>query len=324
MYNEISVSKKLTSSNFYNYLLKNVMFMKRYHTSENPIVLDFSETQKIEPLVIPNLLCLGKLIMGESGTKMVIRIPETIEGGKLRFYMDQVGFARLADNKIFEYESSPYNGMEGKPIDPLCGSLYFSEKLTRNEIINAINGFVTPFSEQYLQNYLEYSEDDDDYINKVDHFLYEIVDNCRIHGESGAFLTIHARYSDRQIYISISDLGKGFFESWNNRVKSDSDKKTEELLLQGNSPTNEFEAILCGVYKRIHSKVYGLYNITRQTLELNGKVRIHSNNTQVVFTPKILSPLLSNSLLRHDDFLRWNKNEQLEFEGVHIEMEIPF
>lgn len=323
MRNIISVSRYLTSFDFYGRLLKQADHLRRYHRSDNPIIFDFSETNKIEPLVVPNLLCLGKVIMGESGSKAVLRIPETLRAGRLKFYMDQVGFSDLAYNKIFAFENSPYNGMEGKAIDPLCGSLQFSKELSRDEIINEILGYVAPFSREYLDEFVEYLEGED-YVNKVDHFLYEIADNCRIHGESDSFLTIHARYSDRRVYVAVSDTGKGFLESWNNREKSDEDKGTEGFVLKDAAPADEKESILCGVYKRKDSRIYGLYNIIRQTLELNGTLRVHSNNTQIVFTPRMLESLKAGHLLNDETFLKWNVRQTAEFEGTHIEMEIPF
>ena len=161
MNNIINVSSHLTSAVFYNVLLNRINFFKRYHRNSNPIILDFFETKKIEPLVIPNLLCIGESILRETGTKMVIRIPETLQAGKLKFYMKEIGFIKYANNAIYAFESSPYNGMEGKTIDPLCGSMHFEADLTRGQIRNGINGYVAPFTNEYLKQYIEYSEEDE-------------------------------------------------------------------------------------------------------------------------------------------------------------------
>lgn len=326
MNNIIEIPRYLTSSEFYNSILKKINMMINYHRSNNPIILDFSETVKVEPLVIPNLLCLGRMVMGESGTHMVIRIPETLQAEKLKCYLYEIGFFDLAQNNIFNFESNPLTGIRGKSIDPLCGTLFFDKSLSRNDIINAISGYVAPFSEQYLENYNVYSEKDESYVNKVDHFLYEIIDNCRVHGNSDSILTLHARYSDRKIYVAISDIGGGFFNSWfNQSVEEDNDNRdVENFLLNGRKPKSELETILCGVYKRRKSKIYGLYNIIVQTLELDGKIRVHSNNTQVLFTPRLHGAIVDGKILQNDSFYQWNVKEHLEFRGVHIEMEIPF
>lgn len=324
MANVISISRYLTSADFYDTLLKQVFFWKRYHKNDDPIILDFSETKKIEPLAISNLLCLGKNIVRETGTRMVIRIPETIQAGKLKFYLNEIGFTELAINEIYNFENSPYNGLDGTRIDPLCGCLHFSGSLTKSEIINGINGYVAPFTNEYLKSYIEYSPEEEIYVNKIDHFLYELIDNCRRHGESDSFMTIHARYSDRRIYIAVSDLGIGFLKSWNKREKDEADINTENYVLKGNAPQNELEAIICGIYKRKESKIYGIYNIIVQTLELKGKIRIHSNDIQIVFTPR-LSEFISNpKTLMNETFFEYNVKKNIQFKGVHIEMEIPF
>lgn len=313
MTNVINVSKFLTSAEFYDTLLRQVYYMKQFHRNSNPVILDFSETKKIEPLVISNMLCLGEYIRRETGTRLVIRIPETTQAGKLKFYMNEIGFTRYANDKIYEFESSPYNGIEGTPIDPLCKCLHFKKEFTRDEIKSGINGYVVPFTNSYLKQFEEFSDSEDSYVNKIDHFLYEIVDNCCKHGESDSFVTIHARYSDRRIYIAASDSGIGFLTSWNSRQKDEDDKTTEKCHLNSNPPKTEYDAILCGVYKRKKSEIYGLYNIIKQTLDLNGIIRIHSNDTQVVFAKDQGSAR---------DFIFPKRN--LQFKGTHIEMEIPF
>lgn len=323
MLNTINMSKYLTSANFYEILLPQINYMKQYHRHNNPIILDFSKTARIEPLVIPNLLCTGKMVMGETGTRMVIHIPETLQAERVKSYMRQIDFVRLAAD-VYECDDTLYTGEDEKKIDPLCGSLQFSKNLEKYEIINGINGYVAPFTNEYLKNYIEYSAEDNMYVNKIDHFLYEIIDNCRKHGISDSYMTIHARYSDRKIYMAISDWGTGFLNSWNNRDKDTEDLKVELELLNGKKPKNEMEAIMCGVYKRKNSKIYGLYNIIFQTLELGGIIRIHSTNTRLLFTPRLCKKLREQTVLRDKSFFEYNFKNNLDFKGVHVEMEIPF
>lgn len=326
MKNVIQISKHLTSAQFYDVLLSEVNCLKNVHNEECPIILDFSLTEKIEPHVIPNLLVLGKVIKGETGTRIVIRIPDTLRAEKLKFYLNEIGFLQIADGKIFNFEKTPYLGMSGKRIDPICGSLLFNKDMDREQIINGIIGYVSPFSDKYLDKYSEFLQEEELYINKIDHFLYEIVDNSRIHGNSDSFMTIQARYWDRKIYISVADAGVGFLNAWN-EIHYDKDKAMlgiEKALLNGKKPRNELEAIICGVYKRSESKIYGLYSILKQTLELQGKIRIHSNDTQVMFTPRLMDSINERNLLHEQSFYQWNVRRQVYLKGVHIELEIPF
>lgn len=323
MLNIINLPKDVTSAYFYESFLRQINYMKQYHRYDNPIILDFSETDKIEPLVIPNFLCIGKMIMGETGTRIVIHIPETLQAENIKSYMRQINFTELAFD-VFECDSTLYTGEDKKKIDPLCGTLQFSKNLEKWEIKNGIDGYVAPFTNEYLRNYIEYSEEDNTYVNKIDHFLYEIIDNCRKHGESDSYMTIHARYSDRKIYVAISDWGTGFLNSWNGRKKDKEDLKVERDLLWGKAPKDEIQAIMCGVYKRRDSKIYGLYNIIIQTLELKGTIRIHSTDTRLLFTPRLYDNLKDQTILRDKSFFKYNAKKNLNYKGVHVEMEIPF
>ncbi len=342
MTNIIQVPKFLTSAVFYKILVKQINFQRPYHRNSNPMILDFSETSQIEPLAVSNLLCMGKLILGETGTKIVVRIPETFQAGELKFYMNEIGFTKYAygSEGVFEFETSPYNGLKGKKIDPLSGTMRFSADLTKSQVASGINGFLKPFAEQYLKSYMEYSEEEGGYINKIEHFLRETVNNCCEKGKSDSFMTIHARYRDRKIYMAISDTGRGFLQSWNETEKDiekieDEAKKREEkeaveaaerLLLDGRKPKNELEAILCGLNKRKTSKIYGLSSVIKETLKSNGLIRIHSNNVQMIFTPKWKDAILEQprTLMQNYGFQKYNTIGDLEFKGAHIEIEIPF
>ena len=342
MINIIEVPKFLTSAGFYKTLVKQINVQKPYHRNSNPIILDFSGTNQIEPLAVSNLLCMGKLILGETGTNIVIRIPETLKAGELKFYMKEIGFTEYAygNEGVFEFESSPYSGLNGKRIDPLSGTLRFSENLTKSQIANGINGYVKPFAEQYLKRYMEYSEEEGEYVNKIVHFLCETVNNCCEKGKSDSFMTIHARYWDRKIYMAVSDIGRGFLQSWNEletdiEETEDVRKREEEkaaaktveyAILGGEKPRNEFEAILCGINKRKTSKIYGLSSVIMETLKFNGLIRIHSNDLQMIFTPKWKNVILERpeDLLKDHGFQKYNTVRNLEFKGAHIEIEVPF
>ena len=342
MTNIIQVPRFLTSAGFYKILVKQINIQKPYHRNSNPMILDFSETSQIEPLAVSNLLCMGKLILGETGTKMVVRIPETLQAGELKFYMNEIGFTDYAcgSEGVFEFETSPYNGLKGKRIDPLCGTMRFSANLTKSQVASGINGYVKPFADQYLKSYMEYSEEEGEYINRIVHFLCETVNNCCEKGKSDSFVTIHARYRDRKIYMAISDIGRGFLQSWNEMEKEieeimDERKRSEEteaveaaerLILDGKAPENELQAILCGINKRKTSKIYGLSSVIMETLKSNGLIRIHSNDTQMILTPKWKDTILEQpkTLMQDYGFKKYNTIRDLEFKGAHIEIEIPF
>lgn len=99
-------------------------------------------------------------------------------------------------------------------------------------------------------------------------------------------MTMHARYSDKVVYVSVSDIGPGFI----NTIGKETGCK------------DELEAILKGVYKRQHVRDYGLFNVILLIIQNGGKVRIHFNTTQVIFTKRFLQMYKENRLLYSQDF----------------------
>lgn len=308
----IDFPKDLTSFEFYNNIIKQQVKIEESDLKNEleEIILDFSKISKIEPLVIPNLLCLGYRIRKNLEKIPMIYIPNTNYSGVIKNYLNEIGFTYYVDKyKLFEFNDSPYNGLEGKKIDPLCGTLYFDLKYTQGEIRRGVDLYVKPFTESYLVDFNAMFDTSQGlyYGNEIAEFLEEIISNCNRHAKSFSFTTLHAKHSTKMIYISVSDYGCGFGRTVNSEVPQN----------------NEMIAILTGIYKRKNSKVYGLYNVIRRVLELNGKVRVHSKDTQLIFTPRILSEFLNEKLLADDSFKKYNVKSDIPFNGVHIEIELP-
>lgn len=316
MQKTIYISNDLTSFEYYKSVLPEIKTILKYYDKIKEVIFDFSGTYKIEPNVIPNLLCLGRVIHSLTGYKAVIRIPDTYSGGKLKNYLYLIGFTRLAKNN-FEFESDPYTGFEGKKIDPLCGTIFFDEEIKESEIERGIDELVGPFAERYLKKYNVYRLEDGQIENNIENLLKELAANAASHGESYSYTTVHAKYSIKKIFIAISDSGIGFW-------KSCQKKHREELEYRGYELRNEVEAILYCIYMRKGSQIFGLYAVIYNTIKAGGIVRIHSNNAQVIFTPRILTEFESQSLLKDRDFWKCNVKRGLEFSGTHIEIEIPF
>ena len=305
----IEVPRKLTSYEFYNNLLLQKSQLSLQNNQE--IVLDFSKTDSIEPLTIPNLLCLGYEIRRKYRKTAIIYIPETSSSGGIKNYLNQIGFIEYARKYgLYEFASLPYGGIDGKKIDPLCGTLYFDINSTIDEINRGVEWCVAPFTEQYLikfRNPYFGEKKEIRYDNDICNFLEEVISNCKIHAESFSFTTLHAKYSAGKIYIAVSDFGCGFLETM--RKKSECE--------------NEITAILAGIYRRRDSKVYGLYNVIRKVLEYGGKFRIHSKNVQIIFTPRLYGDFVDGNLLGNWEFQKYNIKKNIPFDGVHIEIELP-
>lgn len=304
----VEIPSDLTSYEFYNNILSQINYYKIMY-AEN-IVIDFSKTYRVEPLVIPNLLGLGYEIKKRYNKIAQIYIPETSYAGELKNYLNEIQFTQYAEMYgLYQFLASPYGGMQGKKIDPLCGTLYFDVNNSVDEINRGVEYYITPFVNEYLSDFIRMEESPQGiyYTNEITEFLEEIITNCKNHAGSFSFTTLHAKYSINKIYISVSDFGCGF----SNTIQQRTDSK------------DEISAIMAGVYKRRESRVYGLYNVIRRVLEYDGKVRIHSNNAQIIFTPRILKGYVNQNLYKDESFNKYNVKRNAFFEGVHIEMELP-
>lgn len=298
----IDVPCDLTSYEFYSNILPQIML-----GTEKEIVLDMSVTRRIEPLVIPNLLCSAYRVKEDYQRILKILIPDTAAGGAIRNYLNEIDFTKMAFQfDLLEFVYSPYGGCDGKKIDPICGTLVFNANDSRDTIYRGIDMCIAPFAEAYLQKFQIYDLEQSRYMNEITEFLEEILLNCKIHAKSFSFTTLHANYSAKKIYISVSDVGCGFINT-----------------LEQKSIGNEMQAILAGVYKRKNSKIYGLYNVIRRVLDYDGRVRIHSNDTQIIFTPRIKNVFMQEKLELDSSFEKYNVKKTVQYDGVHIEIELP-
>lgn len=312
----IYMNQYLSSAEFFKSVLQEVQVVLKYYDKIDEVIFDFSGTYKIEPNVIPNLLCVGKIMKNLLGYPVLIRIPETFRGGRLKNYLNEIDFLKLSQG-IYEYESDPYTGFDGKNIDPLCGTRFFKKNTEKQEIERVTKDFVGSFAEKYLKKYDKINLDTGVKENIIVHFLQELIYNAVSHGDSESYTTLHAKYSEHTIFIAISDRGRGF-------LKSCEEEHKEELEKVGKNIRNEYEAINYCIFLREKSRIFGLNAIIRSTLEYGGKVRIHSNDSQIIFTPRIIRLFEKNELLSDDNFLKYNLKKNLEFSGTHIELEIPF
>lgn len=312
----IYINNDLTSAEYYSTILPQIQIVLKYHDKIEQVCFDFSGTYKIEPNVIPNFLCIGRVIRSLLGCKPVINIPDTYEGGKLKNYLYFIGFLRYA-KEIFEFESDPYTGFEGKKIDPLCGTIYFEKDVIEDKIGWEFDNLVGPFAEKYLQKYNKISLDSGQIENDIINLLKELAANAVIHGKSYSYTTVHAKYSKKIIYIAISDSGIGFLKSC--QEKHSVELKDRKIVLN-----NEVDAIMYCIYIRKKSKKFGLYSVIYNTIMSGGTVRIHSNDSQVIFTPRIQKQFCNQTMLSDSKFWKYNVKQNMNFSGTHIEIEIPF
>lgn len=299
----------LTSYTFYNELLGK---LHNYFEDRNneQLVFDFSQVKLIEPIVIPNLLCVGYIINTSTGNPPKIFIPDNISAGHLKRYLFDINFIYFASKYgLFTFDDTILGGLAESNMDKLNNTILFHQDETEQESWDKICYYSQKFINKYLKDF-------DSYIaptNLILELSREIVENSKDHGKSFCFMTIQYNYSREKVYIAYSDCGHGFLQSFLNK----------NIMVK-----SEIEAIIEGIFLR-YQKPFGLYSVIHKTLSLGGIVRIHSNQDQLVLTRNTMLSLdVSNSAADLKKILLSEKHTKnirrnLKFSGVHIEIEIP-
>lgn len=338
---EIKLPEYISTKAFYDSVLPDIE--RKLHFYQNEVVLlDFTETCEISALVIPNLVVLATYLRKRTGYIPYIRLGEDLKAGRIKKYLYGIKFFAVCANK-YMYENNPYGGMCGTDMDPKNTTELFEyedinnlmeEKEKRlSEIIEEYKRIIyfniRPFVKDYLniKEFVGYKEEDDRYeINEniILNFIYHMAENAFIHGESSSAVTIQANYKKSKIYLSIADSGKGFKQAWiNGENKTNEEDIKDSYNVLGRLPKDEFEGIILGIYKRKYSGYHGLYNIVNKVMELDGTIRIHSNNTRIVINKKLEELFVNEGLKEQLKRMKTNYSLTSCFNGAHLEIELP-
>ncbi len=305
----IHLDGNLTSYVFYNEVLGKLH--NYYIEGKNKqLIFDFSEVKSIDPSVIPNLLCVGYIVSESTGAAPKVFIPNNISAGKLKRYLYDIQFINFAQKYgCFSFDDSIWAGMSESNMDKLNTTVFFNKNETEQESWNKLCRYSRGFTNKFLEKYNSYVVP----ANLILELSHEIIENSKKHGDSFCFMTIQYNYSREKVYISYSDCGRGFLNSFKSK---------------GSVVENELDAIIKGVFLR-YEKPFGLYSVIKKTISLGGVVRIHSNKDQLILTQNMIIPFeLSNTDLNMRALLfsenyKNNIRRNLKFSGVHIEIEIP-
>lgn len=327
---EYKMRKNISSYQFYEMLGDIERLLNRNGAEQ--ILLDFTEVQTIDALAIPNLIFLGKFIRDKTGYIPYIRLGEDIQAGRLKKYLNDINFYNVS-TPFFLYENgeySKYGGMYGIDMDPRNTTQYFSLRgdiiKIEEEMIRRIYYELLPFLTKYLNQFDIENRKNVDALseevfenNIIANLIKQMMLNCVVHAKSDAIITIQANYKRKKILVAVSDQGKGFLSSILNKPISLSGGY--DILRK--PPENELEAIYAGIYKRKDVKEYGLYNMIEKVLNCYGTVRIHSNNTRLILTPRILGEFCKGTLINASSLNEYNVMKTREWPGAHLEIELP-
>jgi hypothetical protein len=321
---EIKIDNYFTSYVFYNNFLEELHHFFRGDFKETQVIINLTHCLKIDALIIPNLLLVGKIIKEYTNVTPYLYIADMLQTGDLKRYLKDINFISIAKlYKLYEFDYSIDCGLPPSKMDNLNKTIYFPYETNSQIIWDEITKVMELFSKKYLYKYkVIFNKDEiENTGNILMNICSQLVDNAREHGESISIMTIQYNYSEEKVKISISDMGNGFKKTVNRNLSNG----RIEYGLGFNSTNDELKAIIQGVFSRKNSTVYGIYNTIKTTAENDGIVRIHSRDSQVIFTSKLWDELNKFDYQTVLKDKKWKKNFRKvnKYQGVHIEYEIP-
>lgn len=344
----------LTSQVFYLDVLQQVDCYFNQDIDKD-IVFDFSDLETINPLVIPNLCCLGLYIKAR-GIKPKLLVISKINSfnRNVAAFLDYAGFYTINQKwGIFDLvvPSGGYDPGSYKDI-LIFGFLRDSTKqqiasYLNDRSYNVLYKIIESFPDfDILENNLKITPDEkqakiEKLILNISEPISQLCFNSIEHGHSFTFATLNYVKYSKKILIAVSDCGEGFlFSLINKQNKIINDKflsdKIKSVLISllnmaiSDKKNSNLYAIIAGLVYRFfpdkNDSIYGLYSIVRHFLECNGYVRVHSFDTQIILSKKHLNYLNPSSILQLPKILLNSKEYNIRYNthlvGVHIELEM--
>ncbi len=328
----------VTSFSFYNKILP------RLHSYfvmgiRDEIMFDFSDVEFVQPLVLPNLMVVASKLKEYFKNPIKLYIPWN---PKLLSYLKDINFFLFVKKfSLFEIDERYTGGYHKRVLYDECKTYAFeygtSKEMIREELRNSIS-----IIEKISQKPSAFTESSSERLLRI---ITEICHNACNHSGNKCFATFQSNYSTRskykKAYIAISDGGIGYYGSFKERLENGRDidltVTDKEHFLSFKDDKNLY-AILEAIFYRKDFKMFGIYQVMTQVLHNNGVVRIHNDDTQLIFTKKNFLKYINNwdalieafkgSLKNVIDneldiqFSPLRRNES-RLAGVHIEMEIP-
>lgn len=329
-YYSIDVDEYFSSYKFYNSFLSQLhdYFSSSSHTDK--IIINFSNVNKISPLVVPNLLNVGIILRNYFGEPVEVFVPWN---RKLIAYLRDIDFFDLNESlNIFQIDKRFTGGVSlDRSISDICGTLLIEKEQGKADIYNCyLNRYKAP---------LLHKLNSEDTVNNILYIMAELSHNGAQHSEGSCFVSFQLNQMNK-FEFSVSDCGIGYKESLFT--------KERDLIFKNFDHQNEinldhFISILEAIFyrKETHEEVYGIYSIFNDVLPLGGVIRVHTHNTQAVFTSHNFKEFLEQQPTRAtisqiiEKFTKTEKSTKnlkhkplrvspVNYKGVHIEIEIPF
>lgn len=335
----IKFDEDVTSFSFYNKVIPSVHDYL-VNCSNRKLYLDFSDVEFVNPLVIPNILTLAVVLKNHLLEPAQLFIPWK---PKLLSYLSDIGFIDIVRKyELFDIDERYIGDYETCTLKNECKTFVFEYGSEEENIFNTLSVSNEVF--KYICN--ENSQTNIEKLDNLKKILTEICKNGCSHSKSMCFATMQTNMSKnvkfKKAYISISDCGVGYYDSIFEKISDFGFtpyfmSKDDFLKLQ-TSEDKDIAAILEAIMFRRHQSIYGMFDVISRVVSNDGVVRIHSFQTQLVFSKNNFSKYISNNKLLLNDFKtkyqqaintelnskysNIRKSEAI-FKGVHIEIEVP-
>ena len=326
----------------------------------NRVVFDFSTAKSISALMIPNLMCLAVNLRANSIIPdLIVPSPLTSKKSDVVGFLYRTGFFDISEKYgIFEIDHRLIGDIE---LYNSNNKVMFYECRPKNKEGCFHHEFREAFPSNYDSNYSTLNKeqsDSDERWKELSAMLGELAWNSIYHGESFSIVSCSKAYGIA--YASVSDMGEGLYLSINKKIKKNNfgtfeniddkdvlisphiEKCIFDLMKRAvHKPENkQLYAIISSIIFRLdyHYKrpYFGIFSVFHNVLSKGGIIRIHSNDTQVVFTKKhfdkgyFQNPNNDieniNQILKLADELaneKSNIRRHKHLPGVHYEIEFP-
>ena len=299
-------------------------------------IFSFENISKISPETLPLIISLGEYLKNYHKLPTTLLISNSLGSRELRFlkFLEDTGFFNIVGNRlinpdsqlfltekprnIFNYNENLIGGFDYTKelidIQRLCHFTTFdfqppkedSEKfdtqrtLMISDLKKVINDNLNliKYNKETFKNFLinkDVKDNVEENKNDISNILSELVANSLIYSgnESVNYLWYSSKF---KIILSISDIGKGLFESFNDKKNNEIQgyevfeftktlKKINLNLNLSNNIKNDYFSIYESLYYSSLKFRSGLIDLICSIVSKDkGKFRIHNNTTQVIFS----------------------------------------
>ena len=282
------------------------------------------KTDSVTATALCNLLGVGQVL------KKFYKAPAELildwHSTSLLNYMYCMGFFTLVDDfHLFAYDDGAVGGFAPRPPGKFRMLRCFSE------------AWELETADQLIAKDLSQGMDVD-LAADLGECIVELVRNSMTHGRSPCFVSAIGD-DEFGTQCAVTDVGVGFLATLRRKLPDLRLFQAEQM--RKNDGREHLRAILEAVYRRVGSKTYGVSSVVRDLTSMGGVVRIHSHDTQVVFTRANYQRFAGRTDSRQqvvDELFRYlNLRKELapdplrsplrvwdaSFTGVHVEFEIP-